>query len=410
MGLLAAVLWQRYHRKKLVDWLGFFNGRRLVPIIMAFVGTATGVFFGLVWEPIGEVISDAGEWITGLGAAGAGLFGLINRALIPIGMHQFVNTVSWFQIGDFTNAAGEVVHGDLNRFFAGDPDAGDDPHAERGGARGERGGQLRGLQPAVAGQPARGEHVADVEQRQRSVVVGPYLDRHITRSLINRGYARYSGHWTNLSRIRERYGVEPSVIIAIYGKETSYGSITGTFDLIEALASLAYEGRRRSMFEDEFVAALKLLDAGVRRSTLKGSYAGATGYPQFMPSVALRLRADGDGDGYADIWRSEDDAFASIANYLRDAGWKPNLPWGVPVSVPSNLNRAAIRSAIKPPRCPAVYNRHSRWLTVREWRALGVRPADNRVPDSEMATLMETPGAYAQGYLLTTNYRSDPRL
>ncbi|PZT69387.1 PTS lactose transporter subunit IIC [Streptomyces sp. SW4] len=124
MGLLAAVLWQRYHRKKLVDWLGFFNGRRLVPIIMAFVGTAVGVFFGLVWEPIGEVISDAGEWITGLGAAGAGLFGLINRALIPIGMHQFVNTVSWFQIGDFTNAAGEVVHGDLNRFFAGDPDAG----------------------------------------------------------------------------------------------------------------------------------------------------------------------------------------------------------------------------------------------------------------------------------------------
>jgi lytic murein transglycosylase len=235
---------------------------------------------------------------------------------------------------------------------------------------------------------------------------GPYINRHITSSLINRGYSRYAGHWTNLSRIRERYGVEPAVVIAIYGKETSYGSITGTFDLVEALASLAYEGRRRSMFEAEFVAALQLLDTGVRRSTLKGSYAGATGYPQFMPSVALRLRADGDGDGDADIWRSEDDAFASIANYLRDAGWKPNLPWGVPVSVPANLNRAAIRSAIKPPRCPAVYSRHSRWLTVREWRAMGIRPADSRVPDNEMAALMETPGAYAQGYLLTTNYRS----
>ena len=82
------------------------------------------------------------------------------------------------------------------------------------------------------------------------------------------------------------------------------------------------------------------------------------------------------------------------------------MPWGVPVSVPANLNRAAIRSAIKPPRCPAVYNRHSRWLTVREWRAMGIRPADSRVPDNEMAALMETPGAYAQGYLLTTNYRS----
>ncbi|MFJ5773606.1 PTS transporter subunit EIIC [Streptomyces sp. NPDC093094] len=124
MGLIAAVLWQKYHRTKLVDWLGFFNGRRLVPIIMAFVGTAVGVFFGLVWEPIGEGISSFGEWMTGLGAGGAGLFGLINRALIPVGMHQFVNTVSWFQIGDFTNAAGDVVHGDLNRFFAGDPSAG----------------------------------------------------------------------------------------------------------------------------------------------------------------------------------------------------------------------------------------------------------------------------------------------
>ncbi|MFB7866778.1 PTS transporter subunit EIIC [Streptomyces sp. NPDC056069] len=124
MGLLSAVLWQKFHRTKLVDWLGFFNGRRLVPIIMAFVGTAVGVFFGLVWEPIGEGISSFGEWMTGLGAGGAGLFGLINRALIPVGMHQFVNSVAWFQIGDFTNAAGDVVHGDLSRFFAGDATAG----------------------------------------------------------------------------------------------------------------------------------------------------------------------------------------------------------------------------------------------------------------------------------------------
>ncbi|MGW2828276.1 PTS transporter subunit EIIC [Streptomyces sp. NPDC001286] len=124
MGLLSAVLWQRFHRTKLVDWLGFFNGRRLVPIIMAFVGLVMGVFFGLVWKPIGEGISNLGEQITGLGAFGAGLFGLINRGLLPIGMHQFVNSVAWFQIGDFKNAAGTVVHGDLTRFFAGDPTAG----------------------------------------------------------------------------------------------------------------------------------------------------------------------------------------------------------------------------------------------------------------------------------------------
>ncbi|MGW1931540.1 PTS transporter subunit EIIC [Streptomyces sp. NPDC001919] len=124
LGLLTAVLWQRFHRTKLVDWLGFFNGRRLVPIIMAFVGTAAGILVVLGWEPIGDAITAFGEWITGLGAIGSGVFGLINRGLLPIGMHQFVNTVSWFQIGDFTNAAGDVVHGDLPRFFAGDPTAG----------------------------------------------------------------------------------------------------------------------------------------------------------------------------------------------------------------------------------------------------------------------------------------------
>ncbi|MFY4717789.1 PTS transporter subunit EIIC [Streptomyces sp. LaBMicrA B280] len=124
MGLLAAVMWQRFHRTKLVDWLGFFNGRRLVPILMAFVGTLVGVFFLLIWEPIGKGITHFGEWMTGLGAVGAALFGLVNRGLIPIGMHQFVNTVAWFQIGDFKKASGEVVHGDITRFLAGDPSAG----------------------------------------------------------------------------------------------------------------------------------------------------------------------------------------------------------------------------------------------------------------------------------------------
>ncbi|MFG2717180.1 PTS transporter subunit EIIC [Streptomyces sp. NPDC048416] len=124
MGLLAAVLWQKFHRTRLVDWLGFFNGRRLVPIIMAFVGLVVGVFFGLVWEPIGNGIADFGQWMTGLGAGGAALFGGVNRALIPVGMHQFVNTVAWFQIGDYTDAAGQVVHGDIPRFLAGDHTAG----------------------------------------------------------------------------------------------------------------------------------------------------------------------------------------------------------------------------------------------------------------------------------------------
>jgi lytic murein transglycosylase len=234
----------------------------------------------------------------------------------------------------------------------------------------------------------------------------PYRDKHVTASMINRGQRRYSEHYSRLRAVQARFGVDPAVIMAIYGHETSYGAVTGGFDLLEALASLAYEGRRRPLFEGEFIAALKLLDQGVPRRWLKGSYAGATGYPQFMPSVALRLRADGDADGYADLWGSEDDAFATIGNYLRDAGWKAGVPWGTPVRVPATFNRSAIRSRLVPVRCPAVYKRHSRWLSVRDWRALGVRVIGQPLPDQEMATLLEPDGPDATAYLLTQNYRA----
>jgi membrane-bound lytic murein transglycosylase B len=236
--------------------------------------------------------------------------------------------------------------------------------------------------------------------------LAPYIRDHVTASLISRGQTRYSSYWPRLSQVYARYGVDPAILMAIYGKETSYGAVTGGFDLLEALASLAYEGRRRQLFEGEFLAALKLVDSGVPRWRLKGSYAGATGYPQFMPSVVLRLRADGDGDGYADIWSSEVDALASIANYLRDAGWKPGVPWGAAVHVPPTLNRAAIRSTLAPSRCPAVFQRHSRWQTVGEWRAMGVVPYRTALPANEMATLMEPDGPGATAYLLTNNSRA----
>lgn len=234
----------------------------------------------------------------------------------------------------------------------------------------------------------------------------PYQRRHVTSDLIRRGQARYSSLYGSLSRIQSRYGVDPGVLMAIYGHETSYGAVTGGFDLLDALASLAYEGRRRQMFEGEFVAALKLIDLGIPRWRLKGSYAGATGYPQFMPSVVLRLRADGDGDGYGDIWRSEADGLASIANYLRNAGWKPGVPWGVAVRVPSSLNRAAIRTTLRAPRCERVYARHSRWMTVGQWRSLGVVPYGRGLSNNEVVTLIEPDGPNQTAYLLTSNYRS----
>ncbi|HEX2764862.1 MAG TPA: lytic murein transglycosylase [Allosphingosinicella sp.] len=235
----------------------------------------------------------------------------------------------------------------------------------------------------------------------------PYRARHVSPALVAAGRRHYADNYSRLQEIGRRYGVTPSILVAIYGHETSYGAVMGDFDLLNSLASLAYEGRRRQLFADEFVAALKMIDRGVPRSRLKGSWAGATGFPQFLPSVWLRVAVDGDGDGRADIWRSEPDAAASIANYLRNAGWKPNTPWGVAVSVPQGLDRAALRNRLRAPRCPRVHERHSRWMTVAEWRRLGLVARSGAWPrDSEMASLIEPDGPGATAYLLTTNYRT----
>jgi membrane-bound lytic murein transglycosylase B len=235
----------------------------------------------------------------------------------------------------------------------------------------------------------------------------PYRARHVTDSLISRGRARYADNIGRLNEIGRRYGVHPSVLVAIWGKETSYGSIMGDFDLLNSLASLAYEGRRRELFTGEFIATLKMVERGYPREQLKGSWAGATGHPQFLPSVYIRLAVDGDGDGRADIWRSQPDALASIANYLHNAGWKPGLTWGTAAAVPAGFDRARVASRLTAPRCPRVHERHSRWLTMAEWRRLGVRPHDSSaIPDDELASLLEPDGPGQTAYLLTTNYRT----
>lgn len=233
----------------------------------------------------------------------------------------------------------------------------------------------------------------------------PYRREHVTSSLIQRGRAVYAGNWTSLQTMQARTGVEASIPVSIFGHETSYGTVTGGFDLLESLATLAFEGRRRDLFENEFVAALQLLDRGTPRSQLRGSWAGATGYPQFMPSAVLKLATDGDSDGRADIWSNQADAFASIANFLKTAGWKAGVHWGVAARTPAGLDRAALRNPVTAARCPRVFARHSRWLTMREWRARGVIPLGRSLPDDEPASLLEPDGPNATAFLLTSNYR-----
>jgi membrane-bound lytic murein transglycosylase B len=234
----------------------------------------------------------------------------------------------------------------------------------------------------------------------------PYKARHVDADRINRGRARYRDLRPKLIEVERRTGVPESIMMAIYGHETGYGTYVGDFDLLRSLATLAYEGRRRELFSAEFIATLQLLERGISRDRLKGSWAGATGYPQFLPSMYLRLAVDGDGDGKADIWRSEADALASIGNYLVQAGWKANVPWGVAVRVPATFGRSDLAARTTAPRCPRVHGRHSRWLSIAEWRARGVQFLGSQVPaDTEQASLLEPDGPGRTGYLLTGNYR-----
>ena len=234
----------------------------------------------------------------------------------------------------------------------------------------------------------------------------PYRRDHVDANRIQRGRAAYQRQRWRLQKIEQDTGVPESIMVAIWGHETNYGTVMGSFDLPRALASLAYEGRRRDLFAGEFIATLKMIDRGVPREKLVGSWAGAFGGPQFLPSVYLRLARDGDGDGLADIWSSEADTLTSIAAYFVDAGWRKGQPWGLAVAVPAELNRDAIRSRTTAPRCPRVHERHSQWKSIAEWRALGLVATNRAWPDpSVQATLLEPDGPGKTAYLLTSNYR-----
>lgn len=234
----------------------------------------------------------------------------------------------------------------------------------------------------------------------------PYRDKHVDASRITRGRAAYQANRLKLQAIERETGVPESIMVAIWGHETNYGTVMGGFDLANSLATLAYEGRRRALFADEFIATLKMMDRGIPRAQLVGSWAGATGGPQFLPSVYLRLARDGDGDGRADIWRSDADALASIGNYFANAGWRAGEPWGIAVTVPATLSRDSIANHLTSPRCARVHDRMSAWKTVAEWRAMGIVPERAAWPnDRTLAALIEPDGPGKTAYLVTDNYR-----
>jgi membrane-bound lytic murein transglycosylase B len=200
----------------------------------------------------------------------------------------------------------------------------------------------------------------------------------ISDQRIANGRAAYARNRALLSRIYDVYGVSAGVIMGIWGLESSFGTELGNFQVVQALATLAWEGRRAAFFRAELMAALRILDHGdVTPARMTGSYAGAMGQPQFMPSAYLRYAVDFDGRGQRNIWTSVPDTLASIANYLADSGWKAGGGWGQPVTVPSGFD---VTDSGRGNRKP-----------IRDWVRRGVGAADGRAlapPDTEAALIL----------------------
>lgn len=179
----------------------------------------------------------------------------------------------------------------------------------------------------------------DQKQPESTLLFEDYLDRIVSETRIEEGRSKLREHRALLEKISRETGVEPQMIVALWGIETNYGKNTGGFEVIEALATLAYDGRRSEFFRSELLKALHILDKEhISLENMKGSWAGAMGQCQFMPSSFLNFAVDYNKDGRKDIWTSLPDVFASIANYLAQSGWERGSSWGQKVMLPQNFD------------------------------------------------------------------------
>lgn len=242
----------------------------------------------------------------------------------------------------------------------------------------------------------------------RPVRFADYLAAKFRGDRIPYGQRQFAANRELLARAEAETGVPAAVIAAIWGIETSYGRVMGRHDLPSALATLAFEGRRRELFTRELDAAVRMVGEGhAPRAAMKGSWAGAFGQTQFLPSSYLSHGRDGDGDGRVDLWGSQADVFASIGHYLARSGWQPGEAWGFRALLPDGFDRASVAASEAPTRCVAPLSRHSALKPAREWRALGFTPVNAGWPaDDVLMSLVEPDGAGQGAYLVTRSYRA----
>jgi membrane-bound lytic murein transglycosylase B len=236
--------------------------------------------------------------------------------------------------------------------------------------------------------------VSELAARQPEYIkpIWEYLDIMITDRRVSDGRTKFAEHKAFLDRTSAQYGMPPEILVAIWGMETNYGTILGHFPVLESLATLGYQGRRTKFGRQQLLAALEILESGdVTLENFQGSWAGAMGQTQFIPTTFLGYAVDATGDGKRDIWTNSDDALGSTANYLKVSGWTRDVPWGVRVSVPNGFDYGHANLKTK--------------KSISEWQALGVKGLERSLdPSWGTAALYLPAGHSGPVYLATVNF------
>lgn len=234
----------------------------------------------------------------------------------------------------------------------------------------------------------------DRRQPEGTLTYAEYLSRVLPPARVNRGKRLLRKHRALLTEIGDAYGVQPRFIVALWGIESNFGRVTGGFPVLDSLATLAFDGRRGAFFRGQLIEALRIVDDGhIQPDKMIGSWAGAMGQSQFMPSSFQQFAVDHDGDGRRDIWGTLPDVFASAANYLARAGWKYDQTWGRQVRLPEGFDLDMAGLEVKKP--------------LNEWQALGVRRSNgDDLPARQLpASLILPGGADGPAFLTYPNYR-----
>lgn len=235
----------------------------------------------------------------------------------------------------------------------------------------------------------------DRRQPEFTLTFQQYMERVVPATRVEKGRRMLAENRALLDEVGKKYGIEPRFLVAFWGVETDFGRVKGGFQVVPALATLAHDGRRSTYFRGELINALKILDQGhVKPAEMMGSWAGAMGQCQFMPSSFLNFAVDQNGDGRKDLWNDKADVFASAANYLTRSGWKNDQTWGRPVRLPDGFDPALAGLKIR--------------KSLAEWSKLGVRRADGgALPARDLqAAVVFTEGPGSAAYLVYDNFET----